>query len=279
MADTPLGDDGQKSIMSNSPPARPLQVVGTMPSSFRAGEVISQSFEIFFGNLISFTFVGALGYMPILALAAILPEGTYYWYEDPPAPSFAYIWIILFASVLSSWLAHAALVEGVLARERGEKISGVTMVLRVLPQLPQVGLTALVVTVLTVIGLLLLVVPGVIASVALAVAVPVVVAERRSMSEAINRSLDLTAGHRWGIFGAIVLGTVIWGIAGIVADWFLPAITAESTQLQDAIAICGDLLVTSLSYGFWGAFYGVLFLQLREAKEGKAEDEIAEVFS
>ncbi|MDQ0464144.1 hypothetical protein QO010_001915 [Caulobacter ginsengisoli] len=68
-------------------------------------------------------------------------------------------------------------------------------------------------------GLILLVIPGVIANCMLFIVLPVAALERRDPGEAITRSRELTRDYRFGIFGVLlVLGiaVTVFGFAGMV---------------------------------------------------------------
>jgi uncharacterized membrane protein len=70
-----------------------------------------------------------------------------------------------------------------------------------------------------VLGLVLLVVPGIIAFCTFAVAVPVLLRERRGVIASLGRSRELTEGHRWKTLGISILLWVVQAIAsGLVSD-------------------------------------------------------------
>jgi hypothetical protein len=78
--------------------------------------------------------------------------------------------------------------------------------------------------IITFFGFLLLIVPGVIASIALALIVPVALFEAGGVEHTLRRSATLTKGVRWQIFGAIFLLSLFASIgAGIVSMSFVGA--------------------------------------------------------
>jgi hypothetical protein len=88
----------------------------------------------------------------------------------------------------------------------------------------------------------------------------------------MKRSSQLTKGHRWKVFGLMILLIVISAVgSGVIASSF----TAIGGT---AFAIVGDVLWN----GIWGAFYAiavvVTYHDLRVAKEGIDIDQIASVF-
>ncbi len=109
---------------------------------------------------------------------------------------------------------------------------------------------ALVVGCLTAIGIVLLVVPGLIALTVWSVAAPVVVLERPPGLKAMRRSRELVAGNGWVVFGVIlVLGVAVGAVslaieiaaesagtgAGIVARVVLGVLTAPLSALAAAV--------------------------------------------
>jgi hypothetical protein len=109
---------------------------------------------------------------------------------------------------------------------------------------------ALVVGCLTAIGIVLLVVPGLIALTVWSVAAPVVVLERPQGLKAMRRSRQLVAGNGWAVFGVIlVLGVAVGAVslaieiaaesagtgAGIIARVVLGVLTAPLSALAAAV--------------------------------------------
>ena len=88
----------------------------------------------------------------------------------------------------------------------------------------------------------------------------------------MKRSRQLTKGHRWKIFGLMLVLIMVSAVAG-------PAITAAFTAMGGSmLALIGDLLWN----GVWTAFYAiavvVAYHDLRVAKEGIDIEQIAAVF-
>jgi hypothetical protein len=115
---------------------------------------------------------------------------------------------------------------------------------------------------LTMLGVLLLVVPGIVVGVLLAVSVPAQVVEGRRALQALSRSWELVSGHWWHTFGTILLTWLLLGLAvglvtgavgGLGRGWL-----AET--IAQALAIT---LVTPFA-----ALVGVLlYLDLRARRE------------
>ena len=104
------------------------------------------------------------------------------------------------------------------------------------------------------------------------VATPACVVERRGPLSSIGRSSNLTKGHRWKVFGMVLL---LFAVAALISSVVrgLLGLTGSST-----LATLGTLAWI----GVWGAFYAtvvvVTYHDLRVAKEGVDTDQIASVF-
>jgi hypothetical protein len=125
-------------------------------------------------------------------------------------------------------------------------------------------------------GFLLMVIPGIILGVGLAVAIPAVVLETgRSASGALSRSWELTRGSRWRIFGLgltlfVLLYVPVVAISGLVA-WLIPGGAAagfgpSSTATIVALAIGG--VVQLFIYPLFYCVLTVTYYDLRVRKEG-----------
>jgi hypothetical protein len=88
----------------------------------------------------------------------------------------------------------------------------------------------------------------------------------------MGRSSELTKGHRWKIFGMILLVV----IGGAIASGIILALLS-ALQIT-VLAILGNLIWN----GVWGAFYAIFVVvtyhDLRVAKEGVDVHQIAAVF-
>src|SRR5262249_9793848 len=104
------------------------------------------------------------------------------------------------------------------------------------------------------------------------VATPVCVVEQKGPLASLGRSSQLTKGHRWKIFGMIVLLYLGAIIIGLVVGALL------GLTHSPILVTLGTLVWT----GAWGALYAIFgvvtYHDLRVAKEGVDTDQIAAVF-
>jgi hypothetical protein len=109
----------------------------------------------------------------------------------------------------------------------------------------------------------------------LSVAIPAAVVERPGLLGALHRSRALTKGKRFSIFVVfLVLFLVAMGVA-ISATFALPALTASFAPMLGAIV--GGVVNVVFGTLLWVA-PGVVYHDLRVAKEGVATAELAAVF-
>src|SRR5204863_9857748 len=100
---------------------------------------------------------------------------------------------------------------------------------RIRPKLGEILIIMFNVGIRIVIGLILFVIPGIIAVLKYALAVPVAVLEETTVSKALERSADLTKGHRGRIFLIYFLLMVFMWIVAMV--WQFPAMVVMAALL------------------------------------------------
>ncbi|MCR3722821.1 MULTISPECIES: hypothetical protein [Prauserella salsuginis group] len=143
--------------------------------------------------------------------------------------------------------------------------------------LPVLGLT-IVVTAVTVAGLVLLVVPGVVAYVFLGLAVPALVHERHSgVTVAVRRSVNLVAGAWWHVcgrlFAALLITLLISVIIQLLVTQLLP-LGAGTPSLADGtlaghrlILGIGSVVAQTVAVPFSAAVTALIYLDQRMRRE------------
>lgn len=132
-------------------------------------------------------------------------------------------------------------------------------------------------------GAIALVIPGLIVMCMLYVAVPVSVIERPGIGGALSRSAFLTKGHRWGIFGLIIL----MGILTTVISFGLESALVETAEIGSTKVVNPEdwTLYVFINVGVQvvaGALGSVIaataYVSLRSDKDGVGVGELARVF-
>ena len=233
------------------------------PIEFRVGRVMSRAFEVLFGNFIIFIAISAIAAAPLFLFALATPGGS--------GRSWAAIVGLLLHFVLSA-LCQAMIVYATFQALRGRGVRAGESIARGLQRLGPILLTSILVGIIVALGTVLLVIPGIIASVILCVAIPACVVERLGPIESIERSSYLSRGYRWPIFGAFLA----IGIVSIVADALITGLTkgAESVWLSPAISLVWNTLVTA----YQTVLVAIMYHDLRVVKDGIDLEHIASVF-
>lgn len=178
--------------------------------------------------------------------------------------------------VVLSLIATGATVFIVSESYLGRPLTARDALTRATPYMGRILIASLLMALVIMLGLFLMVIPGIILGVGLAVAIPAVVLEAgRSASGALSRSWELTRGSRWRIFGLgltlfVLLYVPVVAISGLVAV-VLPrgsavAFGPASTATIVALALGG--LVQLFIYPLFYCVLTVTYYDLRVRKEG-----------
>jgi hypothetical protein len=177
--------------------------------------------------------------------------------------------------VVLNLVATAATVFIVSESYLGRPLSAWEALRRATPYMGRILVCSLLMAIAVGLGFMLLLIPGVILAVGLALAIPAVVLESRtSASGALSRSWELTRGARWRIFGLgitllVLLYVPVVAITGLFA-LLLPEsagmFSGGSLGMVMAIAVGG--LVQMFIYPLFYCVLTVTYYDLRVRKEG-----------
>jgi len=259
---------GGGTVYQGPPPGSPAAAapaLGTLRGSFGVGEVLGQTFSIYFSNLLPFTLLTAFALAPAYALVFLVGRA-------PQASALVIVSSLLLGlvSILSSNIATGAITFGVFQQLRGKDASIVECLGRGLSLLLPVFGLAFVQSLGIGIAMLACLVPGILLAVRWAVSIPAAVTEGTGISDSIERSTYLTDGLRWDVFGVLfVLGLIQ------VGSVFLLRLVAGNPTLLLLLTGVKDLLVVGLS----ATASAVMYYRLRSLKESIDVDQIASVFT
>lgn len=252
--------------------------------AFELGRVMQRTFKVIGDNLSLFAISG----LALIALPVFAASVVGFLYPEP--------WVIALASMaggivafVGSLLMQGVVVHSAISGLNGRSIRlGEALGVGARKALPLLGLGILQ-SLGFALGLLLLVVPGLMLMTAWSVAAPVLVMEKRSIEASFGRSGDLTRGHRWSIFGLLVIYFVLAMIISVAVQGLAAAAgvtTAQSgfvttTQAPSLMALAA-VLVSALTNAVQGvisaAGAAAIYYELRTGKEGAAPDQLAAVF-
>jgi hypothetical protein len=233
---------------------------------FRVGRVFDRTSSVYTRNFLIFTLVPLVAYLPTL-LFPTRAGGMAYQNGG---------WVIgllaIILTVMLGLLSQAILVYGSFQDMRGKQVDiGESFNVGIGRLVPILGLTILE-GLCIMVGFMLLFVPGLILVTMWFVSVPVCVVERRGPWQSLVRSGELTKGHRWKIFGIVLLLYLASAIVGYILTSVLGAIGGTILAM----------MATLIWNGVWGAFFAIFvvvtYYELRVAKEGIDIEQIASVF-
>jgi hypothetical protein len=144
---------------------------------------------------------------------------------------------------------------------------------------PILVIVGLVTTIATLFGTILLIVPGVILAMAWSVAPPVAALEAKGVFSALGRSAELTRGHRWILFGIILLISVATFVSNLVLRLVVGQPVFGAAANGSPIV---NLVVAPLSATFWAAVMAAvvasIYFELRMLKDGVTAEGLAAIF-
>jgi hypothetical protein len=246
--------------MANISAAAPMAA-----GEFRIGDVFSKTATLLSRNFLTFFVVAIVASLPRLLWAGV---------DEQTAANFP--WGRFFGGLgfflILNTLAQAVILYGAFQAMRGRPVNlGECLKVGLSRFFPIVGLVICAYLAIW-IGLILLIVPGIILGIMWYVATPVCVVEQKGPLASLGRSSELTKGHRWKIFGMVLLLIVVAAIVG--------AIIVALLKLTGSWVLI--TLGTLVWNGAWGAFYAIFgvvtYHDLRVAKEGVDTEQIASVF-
>lgn len=177
----------------------------------------------------------------------------------------------LFSQHVLSLVATGAITYGVIEELRGRPVRLVGCLSVGFTRLGPVFLVSFVSTFAIAGGFLLLVVPAVIFTCMLWVAVPASIVERPGIFGALERSYRLTDGNRWSVLGVLILLTLI----GFAVTVMVRVLVPESLATWRPVALqFGGSFSESLS----AVACAVGYHDLRSVKEGVSAEVLGRVF-
>lgn len=235
-------------------------------NDFTIGRALGRSFTIWIRNLVPFLLLSLLVYSPLALFTYLNIEGTI---SMSPV---AFSGLLGGISVLLNFVLSAALVYGVVNQLRGQTVPiAQCLGMGVRRLVPVLGVALLVIVAVT-LGVLALVVPGIILYCMFFVAIPASVVERPGLFGALGRSRSLTRDYRAAIFGLLVLvGIISFVLQKILEVGVTPAVSGS-------LGVWLLLAQHIMSGSFSAVLQGVVYHDLRVAKEGAHTEDLARVF-
>ncbi|MCP4291333.1 MAG: hypothetical protein GY780_05800 [bacterium] len=241
-----------------------------MKHEFTVGQVLSNSFSLFFKNF---------GFMIVLGLLASLPATSATLWPDN--------WLIFFGGnlfgLVSSLLLQGIVVFAVFQGLSGQKVDfaeSLSIALR--RALPLLGVS-LASSFIIGLGTLFLVIPGVVFYTMFWVSAPICIVERIGVGDALQRSGFLTSGYRMGIFLITLVVGLMMMVLGLVQAGIQLFLVSSGTvemgfSLGGLIFVFLSALVSGFSIAFNAVVVTVGYYTLRHEVEGVAVKDLESVF-
>jgi len=255
-------------------------MTATTATEFSVGGVLSEAFSILTRNIAPFTIISLIVTAPIFVYAYFAGAAVVQTSSSVSGTTVGVSSSVVGTGALLAWLLQIVLTQvavgaisfGVFQEMRGQRADFGQCIARAVGLIfPVLGVS--IVTALAIgIGAVLLVVPGLIVACMLWVVIPVAVVERPGVFASLSRSGALTKGHRWQIFGIVL----IIGIAEMGATYAL-------TRIFSSIGgfLLGQLaswVVTAAGSAYTAVSTAVGYTSLRFTKEGIGIEDIARIF-
>ncbi|MFT4841757.1 MAG: hypothetical protein ACJA0V_003380 [Planctomycetota bacterium] len=228
------------------------------------GKLVSQSFRVYLRNFVPFVLLSVVILSPWIVFSVVVPVG-------PEDTGMQFVGMLL--SMLMTYVLTGALTFGVVQQLRGKPASMAEAVSKGMQALLRALGTGILCGIRIFLFSLLLFIPGIWEQLRLYVALPVAIMENTSGSAAIARSIRLTDGSKWQIFGAwFVMFTLPILIVTVVVVTY--TIMSPDGMVPAWINIVVQLAIAPLA----AVAMAVCYFLLREGKENKSVEEIAAVF-
>jgi len=272
--------------------ANPAMSAPFAEGDFRVGRVISRSVSVLFSRFVTLFIVAAAAYLPTLLVSLWLPSSAPTGRVQPGQAAQMFAYAILFVAVFivfsvlgQAMIVHAAFQDmrrrpvhlGASVRvglRRFLPLFGIAMLLAALILLA-VALFITLTTFITPFLLVLTPIPIAFILTVYFVTTPACVVEERGPFGSMRRSMQLTKGHRWRIFGLELLLVGLLVIASILIGLLGSALRALAGPISAAI---GDLVLNAIWIAYYAVTVAVAYHDLRVAKEGVDIEQIASVF-
>jgi hypothetical protein len=245
---------------------------------FTIGNAIGTSIAVFGRHVLGFSSISAIMFVPVIIIGvAILfifglqgiMSGNY---SDAHSGIFVGMLLAFLVYYAAIVVAMAAMAYGTIQDLRGQYTGIGDCLSRAFGSLIPLALAGLAVGFLAMLGTIALIVPGLMIWTAFSVVGPAIVVEGLGTGAGMRRSRELTRGHRWPVFGALILSAIVLNIISYLLSHIVGPIFGH---LANGIF---SLVFTIVSQAFQGVLVAVIYFQLRADKEGVSIADIAKVF-
>ncbi len=259
------------------------------------GGIINSTFQIYSRNFVYFFLVVFVPYLALqlffsfgLGMAAMgaNPEIIL---SDEAGGYWGLLAVSILVSIIVFLMIQAVVVRSAVSAKLGRGVEFGTAFRAALGGIIPIALLGILATLAISFGMLLFIVPGLYLAAMFFVMVPAIVFENRGFG-GLARSVDLTSGYRWPIVGlfliyvliSFAIGIIIAIIAGLAMFAFSAAgndvLTATTSTPYLVFLTLLDAVVNAAVYPIALIAGGMVFVRLREIKEGGETSDLLKVF-
>jgi hypothetical protein len=239
-------------------------------SDFRIGPVLTRSATILSQHFLIFFLIGVVANLPSLVVGlsgqSFTPGAT---------PTTQGTVILIISGVLSyvlSMISQAVMLHASFQAMRMRPVNVGESLKVGLSRVIWVVLLAILMGILAGLATLALIVPGLIVITMWFVSTPACVVERTGPWASMRRSAALTKGHRWKVFGLLLLLIVGMGLIAGLLQLLLAQVGSP------ILVLLGTLLLGAITTAYYSIAVVTTYHDLRVAKEGIDIEQIASVF-
>lgn len=184
------------------------------------------------------------------------------------------------AGLILEFVGLAVILYGAFQVMRGRAIAIWDVVRQVLSRVWAIVAVAFLLGIALLLGLMLFILPAIVMAVRWVVALPACIVEGLGPFDSFRRSAELTEGHRWKIFGLLVVALLLFIgarlLVGIPSDWIV------NLMPEGLARTVVDNIISSVAVAIYTAYFNIalvmVYRDLRIAKDGVDTEQIAAVF-
>jgi hypothetical protein len=239
------------------------------------GQTIGKGFNLYFDNFIPVVLVSLVCQIPMVLFLYFTGFMKLVEYETFSSGYYSYfffliIWMIIAQSFLSAFTIHLVAKKFLENTPTGRE-NNFTSIFPLF--LPVLGVT-FVVGIAMVFGFFTCIVPGILIWLGFSIATEVLVIERRTVGESMNRSWNLTKGRKGTVFLiSFVAGLIVFGITQGVM------LLVRFSPLDVSTVTCIEYGVGAITNPIYACIMIVLYFNLRIEKEGFNIEHLAQQFT
>jgi len=256
-----------------------------LSGTFDMGRVASRTFSVLGRNFLTFFLLGLVAAIPPIAfgwfVGANLGSG-----RAPNVAAFmtGSFWLSFVVTqiltIALNYLMQAAMIYATVMDLNGQRASFGAALSTALGSLLPVVAVAIISAVAIIVGLVLFVVPGLMLLCAWIVVVPALVVEHTGISGSFGRSLELTRGSRWPIFGLVIIYVIGLSIVNLVLGPIIGGIgLAAGTTAFPVVSLAFTGIYSAIVYALSATGVASIYYELRSIKEGVGPEHLASVFA